>query len=293
MSSRDWERERSRSLDTLRRALSGAAGLSASQPELISPYFDSVVRLVGGVFGKGSPWLGKLFGISWNHGVLSRFGGVNASGEKFLEAKGEFQALVASLIDELELFSDWPLEVRAKVKSDKIILVQGADKNLNASVKLLLAKLDLGHVLVRQEPLGKSVVASLGVVTKNIGQAILLPPFGGPASPSSEAAFRNLLFAAGHLAAKLGPEAVLLICDKGLSPPSVSVRTPDRSLVGEICELGIRALENTSNNSFFADVAQWLKESGYFVENKTIEAIREHGLGKLRRSSRRKSFDAA
>ncbi|MDR2456829.1 MAG: nucleotide-binding protein [Deltaproteobacteria bacterium] len=282
LGTRTWKEERERCLALLDRALFGARELTASDSHAMGNLVGSVSDMAADVLGKGSPWLKKLHGVKWSHGVLSLFSGVARSEDKFAAGREEFLSLAQSLRDEFESFGERPKEIEAPVKSLRVVLVQGHDRELNRLVRRLLARLGLIPVSVRQRPAGKTLAESLRPLSKSISRAILLPPDGGPGDESSERSFRNLFFEMGYLAGRLGSEGLLIIRDPDRGPEL------DLDQSRDFGDISVIVRQKGDEGAFLASVARWLKDCGYFIENKTIDEIEAAGLGKFVRGSKAK-----
>jgi hypothetical protein len=282
LGTRAWSEERERCLALLDRTLSGARDLTASDSHAMGNFVGSVSGMAADVLGKGSPWLEKLHGVKWAHGILSLFGGVQCPEDKFALGREEFLSLVQSLREEFERLGERPKEIEAPVKSLRVVLVQGQDKELNRLFRRLLAKLGLTPVPVRLRPSGKTVLESLRPLSKSISHAILLPPDGGSDGQAMDRAFRNLFFEMGYLAGRLGSQGLLIIRDPGLGPEL------DCGPARDFDDLSVIVRNKDDEGAFLASVARWLKDGGYFIESKTIEEIEAAGLGKFVRGSKAK-----
>lgn len=269
----EWSDEKNRCLGVLDRTLNEASDLQMKQSEQMATYFNSVGFMVDDVLGKGSPWLEKLKEINWSCGVFSIHHSLGMDDGEFLECRRKFLGVVKALKEEFELAETWPRKIFVPARGYKIVLIQGSDKILAREIKALLARVDLKAVLVSQLPVKKSVFDSVDVLTKSISHAIALP-LGDDLGASERLDARdNLFYQMGYLHAKLGPVSSLLITDETLELHQGPDRDWDYGFVKTLPKGG------DDEGRWLADVAQWLKDVGYFIENKTVKDIRENGLG--------------
>ncbi|MCL2364307.1 MAG: nucleotide-binding protein [Defluviitaleaceae bacterium] len=175
-----------------------------------------------------------------------------------------FLDLLASIKFACELRNDINtssnINIKQKIKNDKIFIVHGHNKEMELAVARLIEKLGLIPIILHEQPdKGRAIIEKFEDISDDVGFAIILLSADDAMFDGQYRARQNVILELGYFYAKLGRKNVIVLYDT-----STKIERPS-DISGVIYEP-----YDHPGGVWRYEVAQELKEAGYNVDTNVL-----------------------